>query len=869
MILTLAAVASAAWRITINVNSQPIKEVLKEVKAQSGINLIYITSDIPDRKITLHLEDATLKECLDAILKDTRVTYSVKDNNIILRREAVLSPKRVISGFVREEESGEAAIGAIVRDANSGAFTTSNSNGFYSLPVTSSEADINITLTGYTPMSIRLDSLKLDNRLDITLTSSGKLDEVIIVGDKNSELTFESPVIGNLSMNRYSITSTPTLFGESDIIKSLQFQPGVIPGVEGFAGLQVHGGSDDQNMYLLDNVPLYQVNHLAGMLSSFNTDAINNVDFYKSSFPSRYDGRLSSIIDIRTRDGNLTRRQGSWKIGLTSGSFNIEGPIIKNRMTYTISVRRSWFDLLSIPGIAIYNAAINENKSKIVSRYAFTDFNAKTTYHFNDRSRLHLMVYYGNDFFKGGTKRKHRHDKDLEESSDISTLDWGSFIVSANWNHVYTPQLFGEISMSFSRYNSMLKRKMKYKNTFLNDLISSTTSKIHNRIDDYSLRVNYDWQLTHSHHLNFGVNYTYHVFTPYLTEFIRKVNHNTNTSTTLQYSSHPHEMNLYIDDEWHINKHWAILAGMSLSSWINPGNKDYLKLNPRVSAMYRPIPSLCVKASFTQLSQYNHQLRETALSLPTDMWIPIAGDFKPQKSRKASIGAYYNINNRYMLSMEAYYKRMYNLIDYRDDYYYYPSNTIIYEKLTVGDGKVRGIDMSVRKTFGNITGHISYSMLWNERRFEKKNNGQKFPSAYDNRHKANIVANWRINDRWEINAGWTIMSGNRITLPTKSYNPLPGTNEIIGSWENETIDYITSINNYRLPAYHRLDIGANLHVKGVNGKEGVWNFSLYNAYCNMNVIAIRKRMHAPGKGAVYEKLRMIPLIPSVSYTLKF
>ncbi len=406
MILTLAAVASAAGRITINVNSQPIKEVLKEVKAQSGINLIYITSDIPDRKITLHLEDATLKECLDAILKDTRVTYSVKDNNIILRREAVLSPKRVISGFVREEESGEAAIGAIVRDANSGAFTTSNSNGFYSLPVTSSEADINVTLTGYTPISIRLDSLKLDNRLDITLTPSGKLDEVIIVGDKNSELTFESPVIGNLSMNRYSITSTPTLFGESDIIKSLQFQPGVIPGVEGFSGLQVHGGSDDQNMYLLDNVPLYQVNHLAGMLSSFNTDAINNVDFYKSSFPSRYDGRLSSIIDIRTRDGNLTRRQGSWKIGLTSGSFNIEGPIIKNRMTYTISVRRSWFDLLSIPGIAIYNAAINENKSKIVSRYAFTDFNAKTTYHFNDRSRLHLMVYYGNEIGRASCRER-------------------------------------------------------------------------------------------------------------------------------------------------------------------------------------------------------------------------------------------------------------------------------------------------------------------------------------------------------------------------------------------------------------------------------------------------------------------------------
>lgn len=868
----LAVVASMARNVTVHAVSQPAESVFKELMEQTGKNFIYSSRVLNGVRVTVDATDRPLERVLDDMFKGTDITYTIKGNNVTLKRR-VRQPKIVISGYVREEGTGESLIGALVVDGMTNKTVATNSAGYYSMYVTPGRVTLAVSYPGFDAES-RTMTVSGDSKMDFTLKERGpgsarELSEVVVVADPNKSIALESTDVGRLNLTRADITSTPTLFGEADVIKTLQLQPGVSGGVEAMAGMYVHGGANDENLYMLDNIPLYQVNHFGGLFSAFNTEAIKNVDFYKSTFPAKYDGRLSSIMAVNTKDGSMEGHHGSFKLGLTSGALNIDGPIVKGKTTYALAVRRSWYEVLTIPGLAIYNSVREDKESSTIAGYSFTDVNAKITHHFNDNSRIHAMFYFGEDYLKGGSKRDvedAENDETMREK-DVSKLRWGNLVASLGWNHAFSSKLFGEFTGAYTHYRSSLNRVdedfLQAGDKVIEDSRRDYTTR--NSIRDWTFRADMIWKPASGHHVTFGANYTFHTYMPQ-DDSGTLYNEGSVVSEAVESQKvHASEVGAYIGDDWELSQSVRVNAGVHVGMFALSG-KNHWNLDPRLAARWRVNDQWSVKAGYARMSQYVHQLTESAISLPTDQWVPVAGEMRPQKSDKVSVAGYFSfgVNREFTASAEAYYKWMDHVIDYRDDYFLLPNGTPWQDKLCAGSGRAKGLDFMLRRNAGKITGHVAYSLLWADRRFDAKNGGVRFPARFDNRHKINILVNWRINDKWEVNAAWTGMSGNRFSLFAQDYEILDTPDlPVVGDPSFDgLIDMNGGINNYRLPFYHRLDIGVNRYTK-----HGMWNFSLYNAYCNMNVISVRKYRGVDYE--TFEKFRLIPILPSVSYTWFF
>lgn len=856
-------------KVSINVNNCPTKEVFSKLMQQAGVNFIYSSDLQLSGTQSLNVSNTPLDKVLDMMFDNNSIAYKVKGNNVMLYNKSAKSHNVTISGFVRDTADREALIGVVVKDEISGRTAITNSQGFYSLTVPAGDVMLSTYYTGFHIAQQSFPKLSKSMTWNVNLSEGIELNELVVLADKNQISTFESTEIGSTNISKAVIANTPVIFGEADVIKTLQLQPGVSAGVEGMAGMYVHGGNNDENLYMLDNIPLYQINHFGGLFSAFNTEAIKNVDFYKSSFPAKYNGRLSSIMDVHTKDGSMTNHHGSFKLGLTSGAFNIDGPIWKDHTTYSVAVRRSWFDVLTVPTFAIINKAKKDGDEKSKFNYAFTDVNAKINHHFSDRSRAYIMFYWGNDYLTSGSKFTGENYSDR----DYYYMNWGNLVGSLGWNYNFSDKLFGEFTAAYTNYRANIRND--YRLYLESEGQSSRDYRTDNSISDWTLRADLSYKPTAAHHLTFGANATLHSYRP---QSIESVNISSGTShygynAGDEFSAR--EFNFYLGEDWSICNALRANVGTDFSIY-NITGKSHLNLTPRASLRYKPNDKISIKGSYSHMVQYIHQLTESSISLPTDQWIPIMGDFKPQTSDKYSIGAYYKLLDKYTLSAEVYYKRLNNIIDYVDNYYSLAASLPLINKLTSGKGTAKGLDLMFSKDFGKITGHVSYSLLWADRTFEHKNNGVKFPARFDNRHKINVLFNWKVNPKWEINISWTGMSGNMTTLPTQVYAPLEygfmsDTGYLTNLYDNHTRN--EGINNYRLPFYHRMDLGLTRYTK-----HGFWNFSFYNVYCNMNVIGVRRDVSNTDyylSGQMYlfrnafQKIRLIPIIPSVSYTWKF
>ncbi|MCM1110060.1 MAG: TonB-dependent receptor [Clostridium sp.] len=856
--------AAAADNITIHADRRPARTVFAEVIRQSGKNFIYTPELLRDMTVTIDIRDASLEKTLRQMFDGTAVDFRIKGDNVMLFRRA--SHRHILSGFVREQETGEALAGVVITDPASGTRTTSNPMGFYSLSVPAGEVSVTAKYLGFNNyQSPRLDMDK-DRQFDIILDPSSRiLDEVVVTGSPNRALAIESASLGSLVVSRNAIQNTPVIFGEKDVIKTLQLEPGISAGVEGTAGMYVHGGNSDENLYMLDNIPLYQVNHFGGLFSAFNIEALRNVEFHKSTFPAKYDGRLSSFMDVNTKDGSMTAHHGSGRLGLTSGAFNIDGPVWRDHTSYSVALRRSWFDVLTIPACAIVNTFNDPGRNYSIA-YAFTDLNAKLNHRFSDRSSAHLMLYYGDDYLKVRDSDGIGLE-DLSYTDDHNTLRWGNFVASAGWNYVFSPKLFGELTAAYTRYQSKLESRYESgENDSDGNQYDATIdrTKTVNNINDWIFRADFDYRPLPSHRFNFGASYTIHSFLP-----SRSERWLTSADMAAYVSDHTPtyragELNAYAGGDWDAGA-VRLNYGVHWSNFSIRGH-NHGALSPRLSFRWNPLTGLAVKGGYSRTVQYVHQLIQSSISLPTDQWVPIVGDQKPQTADKIALGLYYDFRNQLTFSVEVYRKWMNNLLDFADEYYLIAPEASWDSKLTQGKGSAKGIDFKLSREFGKVTGHIAYSLLWADRRFDNINGGRPFPARFDNRHKINILLNWKINERWEVGAAWTGMSGNRITLPTQCWD-----DPEIGPWHYD-MSLATDVNNFRLPFYHRLDLSARRHTR-----RGYWEFSLYNAYCNMNTIGVRRDYsdyfdwNSPSMSLIprFQKIRLIPIIPSVSYTWIF
>lgn len=786
-----------AQNVTIRAVNKPAAVVFRSIVEQTGKNFVYSSELLKDMCVTVNVKDMPLKQALSVMFKDSGIEWEIKGRNIILKKRA----KSVKQSQVDK---------------------------------TSKVSKPTVTTT--------VPALKI-------------LYEVVVVSRLEAPAV-ETSDIGAKKLTAQEIINTPVLFGESDVIKALQMQPGISEAQEGLAGMNVHGGNSDENLYMLDNVPLYQVNHFGGLFSAFNAEAIRYVDFFKSSIPAKYDGRLSSYLDVRTKNGSQEAHHGSFRLGLTSGAFNIDGPI-GNKTSYSVALRRSFFDMLSIPMLALANSSADDENIRF--RYAFMDLNAKLTHRFTNKATGFVSVYFGDDILKTGSS-----DKQLPESGwyedDKADFHWGNLVAQTGLNYSFNPAMTAEFTTAYTRYFSGMKHDCLTKEIMPTGTIEThSMSRTKNNINDWIFRSDFDWRPNEENHVRFGGNYILHSFLPARTDrnYCIETTRIITRDSTWTYTAN--EANLYIEDDWRAGEKIRMNAGVHLSLFNIDGKTD-LGYGPRLSLSYHPDVSWAVKGAYARTNQYVHQLSQTYLSLPSDQWVPVTGGFKPQNADKISIGAYWQSDNKaFAASVEGYYKIMRNLVDYRDEYYLQPPTAMWNAQLCSGKGSAKGIDFNIEKVFGRLSGHISYSLAWSDRTFADKNGGKPFPARFDNRHTINILINWNISDKASLNAAWTGHSGNRFTLlPQVWSSPNFGSMFI----DDET-PLKAPINNYQLPFYHRLDLSCM-----VRNKRGYWTFCLYNAYCHMNTVAIR-RSYDKHYNPVFQKVKLLPIIPSISYTWQF
>lgn len=876
--------------VTLNMQKASVREILDEIQKQTGVTFSYESSLLSGlQKTTFRADDEALTDCLTRLFANLPVVYKMTGNVVVLKRK----PKQVtVSGFVRDKRSAESLIGASVYEAHSRVGTASNNFGFFSLTLPPGDITIRSSYIGYTSHQHILNGLERDTVLTIELEPSASLEEVVITGQSNDKQSVLSTQMGALEINQQTIRSTPVMFGEADIIKTLQLTPGVSAGTEGTAGMYVRGGNVDENLFLIDGNPVYQINHIGGIFSAFNPEAISGMDFFKSGFPSRYGGRLSSVVDVHMKEGNMKEYHGSATIGLISGNLNFEGPIVKDRTSFNISLRRTWLDVLSAPGLAIANKITKKNGVRTRARYAFHDLNLKLNHIFNERSRMYFSLYNGNDVLKGGSS-DFPSSSNIEENYNYDTdvsLRWGNIMATTGWTYVFNNRLFGKLSGVFTRYHSKLKStdhdiSGKEGDSDYYERFSENTTNT--GIMDFGVRTSFDYLPVSSHHIRFGGDYLVHRFRP-------EYNHSSSYDKSDNFISEinkeyandllwGHEAGMFVEDDWTLLPSVRINAGLRFSLF-NVQGKTYTGLEPRVSLRWLLGDNLSFKASYSRMNQYVHLISNSFISLPTDAWMPVTHKLKPLLSDQVSAGFYYDLNKTYSFSVEGYYKTMENLLEYRDGHTFTPSYLNWENKLTAGEGRSYGAELMVRKETGRTTGWIGYGLSWADRQFDELNLGKRYPARFDNRHKLNIVVMHKISPKVEISAAWSYTSGNHVTLSLENYEE----HATGGHFDYQegygydplynSIDYYEGRNNYQLPAYHRLDLGLKIYRPKKKGRMGIWTISIYNVYSRMNPFMIYKsdkEVRDPNSQygykyvPVFKTVGIMPIIPSISYTYKF
>lgn len=885
MILTMTMLI-IAWHshsqeqpaITLEMKDATLKEMIKQLEKRTDYSFIYNETVDLSQKKSIHIKNQKPEAALRLIFEQTGIEWNIKNNHITLSNQKNdPTPRKVtISGYITDAESSEILIGANIYDRISGAGTASNEFGFFSITLPAGEAELRFSYTGYTPEIQKLKLIR-NNKINIKLKTNLQLDEVVVIGKENNEAGITSTHMSAMDIPLSILKTSPVLLGETDVMKTLQMLPGVQAGTEGSAGIHVRGGGPDENLILLDGIPLYNVDHMLGFFSVFTPEAVKKVSFFKGSFPARFGGRLSSVIDVRTNDGDMYNYHGTVGIGLLSSKLQMEGPIWKGRTAFNVSLRRSYIDLMAKPFIKDDEATLY-----------FYDINAKINHQFNDKNRLFLSLYNGRDKF--GTEYNDTGEDTYYK--DKNNLNWGNTLVSARWNHIFSPKLFSNTTLALTNYRFYVSSKSLSVYT-KEDIEDMRRYEYRSGIKDWAFKTDFDYYHSPAHHIKFGASYLYHDFKPEIETVKIKEREGGIVSDSIHCNlSNSHiyanEISAYAEDNLRISSRINVNAGLHFALF-NVRNTTYTSLQPRLSARYQLSDAIALKASYTKMNQYIHLLSNYTITLPSDLWVPATDRVKPMRAHQYSLGAYHTGLKDWEFSAETYYKDMRNIIEYKDGASFLGSSHNWEEKIESGRGRSYGIELMAHKTTGKTTGWIAYVLAKSERKFDKKgiNNGAWFPYKYDRRHHINLTANHKISDKIDVSASWEFYTGGTLTVSeemTSIIYPYHGYSYGYGHWSGYgdrsyafpgiqigTTDYIGGRNNYRLPASHTLSLGINFRKKKKHG-ERVWNFGIYNAYNAMNPNFVYKKTKKDDDGnqkAVLRKLTILPIIPSVSYTYKF
>ncbi|WP_319482625.1 TonB-dependent receptor [uncultured Draconibacterium sp.] len=797
-------------------------------------------------------------------MKPFYLCFALLCSTVFVRAQEV-----TISGYITDVASGESLINANIYETLKKKGTVSNVYGFYSLTLPPGQQNLLFSFVGYSKQSLDFN-LQKDTVINIRLKQMADLDEITVHASKSN---VERTQMSLLQLPVERIEKLPVILGEPDVLKVIQLLPGVQAGTEGTSGIYVRGGGADQNLFLLDGVPVYNASHLFGFFSVFNSNAVKTVNLYKGGFPARFGGRLSSVVDIRMKEGNDQEYKGEFSVGLISSRFSFEGPINKGKTAFIVSGRRTYIDVLAQPFIQLANKkADNED---INAGYYFYDLNAKINHRFSDRDRLFLSMYSGKD--KAYDKSEFTSGESNYYDKYNDNLGWGNITSALRWNHVFGPKLFSNATLTYSKYNFDVESDYEYTGQ---EYYDRDYFRYMSGINDVTAKMDFDYYPGVNHSLKFGASNTWHTFKP-------GVNHEKTTvdddgykldqdTTYGNQNIAATEFDAYLEDSWNITSRLNANIGLYFS-WFNVQNTNYTSFQPRLAFRYLVSDNLSIKASYAKMSQYIHLLSSSTISLPTDLWLPTTQNVKPQNSEQWALGAAYKHRKGYEFSVEAFYKEMDNLIEYKPGATFSGVSEGWESKIETGKGWSYGAEFMVEKKTGKTTGWLGYTLSWSNRKFDNLNFGKTFPAKYDRRHDINLVLNHEVSKKFDIGLAWVYGTGNATTLGAQDYSAmLPGMDNY---YSGGAITYYGGRNSYRMPAYHRLDLSMNFHKQKKRGVR-TWTVGVYNAYSRQNpfylywgskredAITPEGEHYTTSKPAL-KQVSLFPFIPSVSYTFKF
>lgn len=759
--------------------------------------------------------------------------------------------KFTISGSVKDAGNGEEIIGSSILVKELGTGTITNAYGFYSLTLPAGTYHLAYSFVGYATVEKEVQ-LQSNQKIDIELSVSSVQLEEISIEDKKIE-TPQDKQISVVKMDVATAKKLPALFGEVDMLKTIQLLPGIQSAGEGNAGFNVRGGANDQNLILLDEATVYNASHLFGFFSVFNPDAVKDLDVYKGGIPAKYGGRLASLIDVRMKDGNSKRFAGTGGLGTISSRLTLESPILKEKGSFIVSGRRTYADVF---------LKLAPNKDLRDNKLYFYDFNAKGNYRLGEKDRLFVSGYFG---------------RDVLSLAGLFGFDWGNATATLRWNHIYNPKLFSNITAIYSNFDYGIQI----------DLSETQNFQLVSGIDDYGVKADWSYYPKPNSTIYFGVASVYHKFQPGRFEPIR-------STSIFNVSELPKknaiESSVYYDHKYEFNPRFNIRYGLRLTLFNVIGStteytfsdvnnyditdtteyakgdliKSYVGPEPRFAASYSLSENTSLKASYDHTYQFLHQISNSATTLPTDLWMPSGIHIRPQISDQIAVGYFRNFKKGWEASLEVYHKWMANQIDYRDnaDIQF---NPVIERELLFGKGWSYGTELLVQKTEGKITGWISYTLAKTMRQVNGINNNDPYPVKNDRRHNISVVGTWQINKRASLSATWVFATGNAITFPGGRYE-----------YDGNILAYYPSRNNYRMPNYHRADISFTLDGKKKEGRkfESSWNFSIYNIYNRANAFSITFREKTDENGnptgqTEAVKTTLFKIIPSITWNFKF
>lgn len=755
-----------------------------------------------------------------------------------------------VSGKVLDQENGETLIGATVFSNPTGRGVTTNEYGFYSISLPGGDSvRLEFSFVGFQTRYLSL-FLTEDVYVDIELGNGVQLEEVTVKANSFQE-QLKSTEMSVEAISTREVKSLPALFGETDILKTIQLKPGIPSGSEGTTGLFVRGGASDQNLIELDEALVYNPNHLFGFFSTFNTDAVKDLKLYKGGFPAQYGGRLSSVIDVKLKEGNNKRFEGSGGIGLISSRLTLEGPIQKDQSSFMVSGRRTYVD--------IFTRGINKsNEGKPdynpIPDYYFYDLNTKINFKLSEKDRLFISGYFGRDVFG------------FDGSFFDFDFDWGNATGTLRWNHQFSPKIFSNTTFTYSDYQYNIKNQL-----------TGFSFNLGSNIRDANFKSDFYYAVNPNHELQFGVQITHHDFT------VGRLRAGS-TDGVVNFSSGQYfnawEWGAYLSDEWVINPFIKVHTGLRLSGF-NTGQTTYWGLEPRFASNFTLSDRWTFKASYARMYQYLHLVANAGVTLPTDIWYPSTAGVQPQRSDQVAAGFSHLLSPKYFLTIEGYYKKLRHQLEFVDAAQLF-ANDNLEEEFAVGKGQGYGLEVSIEKKEGKLTGWIGYTLAFSERgEFKTLDPDGKFAQegyfspVYDRRHDLSIVAIYDISRRLSATATFVYGSGDLRWLPVSRWT----FQDVYGGPLQPVVPDYRDRNNYRLPPYHRLDLGlvwrffpkwgeSDLTISVVNAYDRRNTFFLYFEPTFREVVGGDNTFQIPDRIAA-KQVSLFPILPSLTWNFKF